>query len=564
MEKVRNEIHIILPLLCCLLFFSPSAYSQTFNIKGNISADSIPVRYASITFIDENDTTKKYSAITDTLGNYQLSVIVDVEDKKPIIPQSIELEQNYPNPFLTETTIPYKLKKESDVTVKIHNILGQEVKTFRQGLETTGIYVIRWDGRNNFGIKATPGVYFYQLSTEKERLVKKMLYGLGSSNTGSALINRKELINEETENVKKLQFLEVNYSVKIENTDTTKPPVDVTQLNNITIRSDTTIDIIVNEANDFSLCYQKSSENNSMEIYLNNIKGTHPKDISNWIYEDRTNEWSPNGNYIVFESLGMPTYIRLYYTKKDTIIYLTAGPDNLGAGVPRWTPDSKHIVYSGAGSIYMIEADGSNNRELPYDPDYFYLDSYTFLYQAEGGIYLSNIDGTFNEFVLNPKSIGKNYVGPKDFNPYNHDILILADPTPQITDLLVTYNVDTKKLDTIAVADTGWYYSHPRYSSNYTKIAVLKINYIENIGKLCILENGTETDLVTINNYGEEMFSFYPLSFSPDDKYLAYSKSTYVGDGGWYNYLHVIELATKKITFIDIGAGAKWNPLKEH
>lgn len=569
MRKTKNETCVILILLAITSLFSFKSYSQTFNVNGKLTtSDTKPVRYASVIFVDQSDPLKNFSAITDTLGNYWLSIITSVENDKPIVPETIELAQNYPNPFTTETTIPYKLKKESDVTVRIYNILGQEVKIFKQGLETTGIYGIKWDGKNSFGIKATPGIYFCQLIAGKESQVKKMLFGFGNNNSESILNNRTDSFNKKVGYLKCLSLVSESYKVKIENTDSTSPTIETTQLNNIIIQRDTTMNFIVNEANDYSLCYQRPTENNSMEIYLNNIKGTHPKDISNWIYEDRSNEWSPDGDYIVFESLGMPTYIRLYDTKKDTTIYLTAGPDTLSAGNPRWTPDSKHIVYNGYWKTYMISTDGSNNRELPHNPDYFYMDSYTFLYQAVGGIYMSNIDGTYNEFVFNPKTIGQNYVGPKDFNPYNHDILILADPTPLITDLLVTYNVDTKKLDTIAVADSGWLYTHPKFSNDYSKIAVLKINYSYQEQKICILEDGKETEIAALTNCGmnegDEMFGFYPFSFSSDNKYLAYTKIVFGIGGGWEDYLYVIEIETKKITFIDMGSVAKWNPQREH
>lgn len=46
---------------------------QIINVYGNISTSKAPVRNASITFINETDTTKKYSALTDRLGNYLLN-----------------------------------------------------------------------------------------------------------------------------------------------------------------------------------------------------------------------------------------------------------------------------------------------------------------------------------------------------------------------------------------------------------------------------------------------------------------------------------------------------------
>ncbi|MDP1995236.1 MAG: T9SS type A sorting domain-containing protein, partial [Ignavibacteria bacterium] len=111
-----------------ILLLTSEAYSQTFVVKGKITtADSTPVKYASVTFVDESDTTKKYFTITDTAGNYQLSVITNLKDEAPTLPQSFELMQNYPNPFSDKTNIPYKLNEVSNASVTIYNILGQEV-----------------------------------------------------------------------------------------------------------------------------------------------------------------------------------------------------------------------------------------------------------------------------------------------------------------------------------------------------------------------------------------------------------------------------------------------------
>ena len=47
---------------------------QILKVQGNISTSKAPIRNASITFINENDITKKYSALTDSLGSYRLTI----------------------------------------------------------------------------------------------------------------------------------------------------------------------------------------------------------------------------------------------------------------------------------------------------------------------------------------------------------------------------------------------------------------------------------------------------------------------------------------------------------
>jgi hypothetical protein len=61
------------------IFLSPAAISlvsdaHTIAVKSVISAPITPVRYASVVFADYNDTTRKFSAMTNTVGNYQTSL----------------------------------------------------------------------------------------------------------------------------------------------------------------------------------------------------------------------------------------------------------------------------------------------------------------------------------------------------------------------------------------------------------------------------------------------------------------------------------------------------------
>jgi hypothetical protein len=74
------------------------------------------------------------------------------------IPTRFALESNYPNPFNPLTTISYALPFESKVSLKILNVLGQEVKTLIDKTELAGTRFADWDATN-----FASGVYFYRL-----------------------------------------------------------------------------------------------------------------------------------------------------------------------------------------------------------------------------------------------------------------------------------------------------------------------------------------------------------------------------------------------------------------
>ena len=102
-------------------------------------------------------------------------VILDVQKAVSVrehgIPVDFELKQNYPNPFNPSTTIAFSLPKESTVSLKIYNVLGELVallidnKTFYPGK-----YSITFDAS-----ELTSGTYIYTLESNGKRLSKKMI-----------------------------------------------------------------------------------------------------------------------------------------------------------------------------------------------------------------------------------------------------------------------------------------------------------------------------------------------------------------------------------------------------
>lgn len=137
--------------------------------------DGIPSRNSDsvFTYYSEN-----YNEGTHYVG-------VDISDKKAKIfhewaviqqpPRAFHLGQNFPNPFNNGTTIPFELKEESEVTITLYSISGEEVKTLVRETIPAGIWVTKWDGRNSDGQSVASGVYFYKLKTTGYTDIKRML-----------------------------------------------------------------------------------------------------------------------------------------------------------------------------------------------------------------------------------------------------------------------------------------------------------------------------------------------------------------------------------------------------
>ena len=111
------------------------------------------------------------TAVEDLL--YGATAIDD--DNNDILPVKFTLYQNYPNPFNPITRIDYNLPIASDVTLKVYNILGQEVKTLVDVREKAGHKTVYWDGKNNANKSVASGLYLYRLTAEDFTETKKML-----------------------------------------------------------------------------------------------------------------------------------------------------------------------------------------------------------------------------------------------------------------------------------------------------------------------------------------------------------------------------------------------------
>jgi M6 family metalloprotease-like protein len=86
------------------------------------------------------------------------------------IPTEFRLHQNYPNPFNPTTTIQFDLPRTSHVSLKVFNMVGQEITTLSSSEYSAGCYKLNWDAS-----KLSSGIYFYQLITNDYSAIKKMI-----------------------------------------------------------------------------------------------------------------------------------------------------------------------------------------------------------------------------------------------------------------------------------------------------------------------------------------------------------------------------------------------------
>lgn len=239
-----------------LILFITTINAQIINVSGNISTPGSVVKNALITFIDDSDTSKSYTALTDSNGNYNIGLVTSIGEYETEIPEDFQLGQNYPNPFANETVINYNLNKQADVSVTIYDILGREVKKFSIGEQNAGIHGIIWDGKNNFGQMVTTGIYFYRLQSGEKSQVNKMIFTHGTETNNILNIkgNFISLNSLKAGKIEKEDAIEVvkTYTCRIEDNNITTPKILTKEINGIKIDRDTTINFgVIDEINAF-------------------------------------------------------------------------------------------------------------------------------------------------------------------------------------------------------------------------------------------------------------------------------------------------------------------------
>ncbi|MFT5375344.1 MAG: glucose/arabinose dehydrogenase/predicted TIM-barrel fold metal-dependent hydrolase [Candidatus Latescibacterota bacterium] len=85
------------------------------------------------------------------------------ERASAVLPESLQLVQNFPNPFNGSTVFRFALSRPGEVELAIYNLAGQRVATLEDGAWGVGTHSLSWDGRDESGRALGSGVYFYRL-----------------------------------------------------------------------------------------------------------------------------------------------------------------------------------------------------------------------------------------------------------------------------------------------------------------------------------------------------------------------------------------------------------------
>jgi hypothetical protein len=136
-------------------------------------ADGVPWSIIASDFDLDGRTDIAITSTTDSLyvlynlGGGTVGIKSEETEK---IPASFSLEQNFPNPFNPSTTIQYSLPFSEKVSLKIFNLLGEEVKTLVDEYREAGKHSVQFNANN-----LASGIYFYKLQAGNFVETKKMI-----------------------------------------------------------------------------------------------------------------------------------------------------------------------------------------------------------------------------------------------------------------------------------------------------------------------------------------------------------------------------------------------------
>jgi hypothetical protein len=103
-------------------------------------------------------------------ASFTINSVLSIAVNSAVQPKNYLLEQNYPNPFNPSTTIKYSLPNNGTVSLKVYNLIGQEVATLINMYQNSGDYAVTFNAST-----LSSGVYFYRLESGSFNVVKKMM-----------------------------------------------------------------------------------------------------------------------------------------------------------------------------------------------------------------------------------------------------------------------------------------------------------------------------------------------------------------------------------------------------
>jgi len=146
-----------------------SPLRQHFGFGQRAVVDSVIINWPS----------GQVNQLTDVPVNQILDITestTGVVESKVVMPTTLSLQGNYPNPFNSQTIIRFSLPNLSSVSLAVVDITGRQVRTLVDNKLLSGIQEVRWDGRDDLRRSVASGLYWCRLIADETVMTHAMLY----------------------------------------------------------------------------------------------------------------------------------------------------------------------------------------------------------------------------------------------------------------------------------------------------------------------------------------------------------------------------------------------------
>ncbi|MCX8104448.1 MAG: T9SS type A sorting domain-containing protein [Ignavibacterium album] len=165
-----------------VIYLIPALPNKYYRITAEVCYQSVKPQLVDHIRNIINDDIYKFVTMYDALPNLPfimkrevLDIVTGIEDETLSI-KNFSLEQNYPNPFNPSTRISWQSPVGNRQTLKVYDILGNEVATLLDEYKPAGKYEVEFDAAEvEHGLSLPSGIYFYKLQTESFTKTMKMV-----------------------------------------------------------------------------------------------------------------------------------------------------------------------------------------------------------------------------------------------------------------------------------------------------------------------------------------------------------------------------------------------------
>ncbi len=131
--------------------------------------------------LDGKNQTEIFSAaggyeITSAIIANETSQSMEVNIAEAVLPETFELNQNFPNPFNPSTDISFSIGSDDFINLNIYDIQGRLIRSLiDNGFTPAGTYSFTWNGLNQYGTHVPSGMYLYKLESSEQTITRKMV-----------------------------------------------------------------------------------------------------------------------------------------------------------------------------------------------------------------------------------------------------------------------------------------------------------------------------------------------------------------------------------------------------